>query len=60
MILRVCMGVGIMLPIQTVFQLLSGISIPILAIITKVLIFVMLALFAIFFERKMKENDLIL
>jgi len=59
MILRVCMGVGIMLPIQTVFQLFSGISIPIPAIITKVLIFVMLALFAVFFEHKMKENDLI-
>ena len=53
------MGVGIMLPIQTVFQLLSGISLTIPVIITKVLIFVMLALFAVFFEHKMKEKAII-
>lgn len=56
MIFKVCMGVGIMLPIQSVFQLLAGISIPIPALITKVLIFVMLAVFAALFEYQLKQN----
>ena len=56
MIFKVCMSVGIMLPIQSVFQLLAGISIPIPALITKVLIFVMLAVFAAFFEYRLKRE----
>lgn len=56
MILKVCMGVGIMLPVQTVFQIMAGISVPIPALITKVLIFVMLGAFAIFFECRLKRR----
>ncbi len=50
MILRVCIAVGVMLPIQTIFQLAAGISIsiPIPALATKVFIFVLLAVFAVF------------
>lgn len=56
MILKVCIGVGIMLPMQTVFQLLSGILIPIPAVITKVMIFVLLAAFATLFEYRLKRE----
>lgn len=56
MIFKVCMGIGIMLPIQTFFQLLADISIPIPALITKVLIFVMLAFFATIFEIHLKNS----
>mgnify|MGYP002514502582 CR=1 FL=1 len=50
--------VGIMLPLQTVFQLMAGISVPIPALCTKVLIFVMLAGFALYFEHKLKKNTI--
>ncbi len=50
MIWKVCMCVGIMLPIQTIFQLMAGISIPFPALVTKVFIFVLLAVFAVYFE----------
>lgn len=56
MILKVCMGIGIMLPIQTIFQIMAGISIPIPALITKMLIFVILALFAAIFEHQLKRK----
>lgn len=56
MIFMVCKGVGIMLPAQAVFQLLAGIPIPIPALITKVLIFVMLAVFAAYFEFRLKKE----
>lgn len=52
MIWKVCMCVGIMLPIQTIFQLMAGISIPFPALLTKVFIFVMLAVFAFYFSRQ--------
>ena len=58
MILKICMVVGIMLPLQTVFQLMAGISVPIPALCTKVLIFVMLAGFALYFEHKLKKNTI--
>lgn len=54
MILKVCMCVGIMLPIQTIFQLMAGISIPLPALVTKVFIFVLLAVFAVYFEYRLK------
>ena len=56
MIFKICMCIGIMLPIQSVFQLLAGISIPIPALITKVLIFVIMALFATYFEYYIKRK----
>lgn len=56
MIFQVCMVVGIMLPIQTFFQLAAGISIPIPALITKVFIFTLLAVFATFFDHRLKHG----
>ena len=56
MIFKICMIIGIMLPVQSVFQMLAGVSIPIPALITKVLIFVLLAAFAAFFEYRLKRE----
>lgn len=56
MILKVCMGIGIMLPIQTIFQMMAGIFIPLPVFITKVMIFVILALCAAFFEHQLKRE----
>ena len=56
MILRVCIAVGIMLPVQTIFQLAAGISIPIPALVTKVFIFVLLAIFAVFFDCRLTRR----
>ena len=47
MILRVCTAVGIMLPVQTI---------PIPALITKVFIFVLLAVFAVFFDYRLTRQ----
>ena len=55
MILTVCLIIGIMLPVQTVFQMLAGIELPIPALITKVFIFVILAVFALYFDRKLRK-----
>ncbi len=50
MLLTVCIIIGIMLLVQTIFQLSAGIDIPLPALITKVGSFVMLALFALYFN----------
>lgn len=51
----VCIGVGIILLGQSVFQLLSGYLISIPALVTKVIIFVMLAGFASVFDYRLKK-----
>ena len=56
LLLTVCTVVGIMLPIQTVFQMKAGISLPIGAIVTKIAIFSILALFALYFNIKFYRN----
>ena len=55
MILIVCLVIGIMLPVQTIFQILAGIELPIPALITKVFIFIILAAFALYFDRKLRK-----
>ena len=55
MILIVCQVIGIMLPVQTIFQMLAGIELPIPALITKVFIFIILAAFALYFDRKLRK-----
>lgn len=52
----VCIGVGIILLGQSVFQLLSGYLISIPALVTKVIIFVMLAGFASVFDYRLKKS----
>ncbi|MGG7163559.1 hypothetical protein [Clostridium ihumii] len=55
-ILTLCQSIGIMLPIQTLFQTLAGITVPIPALITKLGIFVILAIFASYFNIKFYKN----
>lgn len=57
-LLTVCMVIGIMLPIQTLFQIAAGIELPIGAIVTKVASFVVLALFALYFDIKLFKSIL--
>ncbi len=55
MILIVCLIIGIILPVQTVFQILAGIELPIPTLITKVFIFIVLASFALYFDRELRK-----
>ncbi|GAA0126986.1 hypothetical protein UT300019_28900 [Clostridium sp. CTA-19] len=55
-ILTLCQIIGIMLPIQTIFQTLAGIVVPITALITKLGIFVILAIVASYFNIKFYKN----
>ena len=48
--------IGIMLPVQSIFQIKAGINIPIEAMITKIGIFVILAIVAIYYEIKLLKN----
>lgn len=50
MLLTVCCIVGVMLPIQSLFQALAGIELPLAAVLTKVMSFVLLAAFALLFN----------
>jgi hypothetical protein len=50
MLFTVCAIMGVMLPIQTLFQMAAGIVLPIPVLITKVGCFVILALFALYFD----------
>ncbi|NLO71828.1 MAG: hypothetical protein GX102_12970 [Porphyromonadaceae bacterium] len=52
-ILTICIFVGFMVPIQTLFQMHFGIALPIQALITKVCIFILLAMVAIYYEIKL-------
>lgn len=56
MLLKLCMIVGIILPVQSIFQIKSNIEIPIPALITKLSIFVILALFAWYNERRLMQS----
>lgn len=55
-ILLLCSIIGVMLPIQTLFQALAGIEIPVPALITKIGIFVVLAAFATYYNTKLYKN----
>ena len=52
-ILTLCVIMGVMLPIQTAFQMMARIDIPIPVLIIKVGIFVLLAVFAAYFNVKL-------
>ncbi len=56
MILKLCMCIGVILPMQTLFQFLAGISAPIPTLVTKVLIFVVMAVFATYFDNRLKKE----
>jgi len=48
--------IGIILPFQTIFQVNAGIELPLEAIITKVGIFIVLAVFAVFYNIKLLKS----
>ncbi len=50
MLLTLCAFIGIMLPVQTVFQANAGISLPVQVMVTKVASFCLLAIFATYLE----------
>lgn len=52
-ILKLCTVVGVMMFPQTICQLASGVELPLPAIITKSLSFILLGSFAFYFDRKM-------
>lgn len=56
MLLEVCMIIGIMLFIQTVVQLAAGILLPIPVMVTKDLIFILLAIFSSFFDIRLRHG----
>lgn len=56
MILKVCIIIGIMVPVQTVFQIIAGVYISIPALLTKVLIFSVLAFFSAYFNYSLKNK----
>jgi hypothetical protein len=55
-ILTVLIIVGIMLPMQALFQINAGIEMPIQAVITKIGIFVLLAIIAVYYDIKLFKN----
>jgi hypothetical protein len=55
-LLTLCCIMGIMLPIQTVFQLMAGIELPLPVILTKVCSFVVLAVVALYYNIKFFNN----
>lgn len=54
--LKLCIIVGIMIIPQTVVQMLSGVELPLIALLTKSLSFVALGGFAYYFETQMKKE----
>ncbi len=56
MLLSLSMMIGIILPFQTWFQLQSGIDISLPELITKVIVFIVLSVFAIYFNRKLYKS----
>lgn len=52
-LLTLCIIMGVMLPVQSLFQAIAGITIPIPVLIIKVGIFVILASFAFYFKIKL-------
>ena len=55
-ILKMCVIIGVMISVATVFQTLGGIEVPVPALITKMGIFVVLSAFAAYFDIKLYRN----
>ncbi len=58
LLLSLSMMIGVILPFQTWFQLQNGIDIPLPELITKVVIFIVLSVFAVYFNRKLYKSIL--
>lgn len=55
MFCKLCASVGILVIMQTVFQMMAGITFSIPGLITKVMIFVILSVCAFYFEHRLKH-----
>jgi len=55
-ILMTCTIIGVMLPVQSLFQVMAGIELPVPVLVTKVAIFVLLAVFAAVFNARLYRN----
>lgn len=55
-ILNMCVIIGIMISVATIFQTIGGIELPLPALITKIGIFIVLAVFAEYFNIKLYRN----
>ncbi len=55
-LLKACIIVGIMVVPQTICQMLSGVELPLPALLTKVLSFVALGGFALYFNHRMYQE----
>ncbi|HOI44043.1 MAG TPA: hypothetical protein PLX50_00370 [Candidatus Aminicenantes bacterium] len=56
MLLTICLVIGVMLPVQSLFQLSAGISLPLPVLITKAGGFVALALFALYLDIRFMKS----
>ncbi|RAX23811.1 MULTISPECIES: hypothetical protein [unclassified Actinomyces] len=57
LLLRVCLGVGVVLVFQTVVQMLGRVDLPVQAVISKTAIFVILALCAVLIDKKIHVTE---
>lgn len=55
MLLTLCLVIGVMLPMQTIFQIAAGISVPIPVLITKVGSFVLMAFWALYLNFRLLQ-----
>lgn len=55
-LLILCIAIGVMVPLQTIFQTSAGISLPMPVLITKVGSFMALAFFALFLEIRLMKS----
>jgi len=55
MLLTLCLVIGVMLPLQTIFQIAAGISVPIPVLITKVGSFVLMAFWALYLNFRLLQ-----
>lgn len=55
MLLTLCIIIGVMLPMQTAFQMKAGIELPLAVVVTKIVSFCLLALFALFFKIRLMK-----
>ncbi|MES2766982.1 MAG: hypothetical protein V4642_13995 [Bacteroidota bacterium] len=55
-LLTLCIIIGVMLPVQTIFQMNAGIELPLPVLLTKVASFCLLAAFAVYFKIQLFRN----
>ncbi|HEV7332831.1 MAG TPA: hypothetical protein VGN63_17460 [Flavisolibacter sp.] len=56
LLLTLCLVMGVMLPVQTLFQWQAGIALPIAVLLTKMISFCLLAVFAAYFKSRLWKS----